>query len=382
MRRTTTVVAAAVLALVGATAAAPAPAGAAAVKHFTEITGPRVAVSGTYVPIVGHFTDNLREDIIWYAPGTGADRFWRFTGGTDLWTKEPLVPQVNGRYTPIVGDFGGTGLDDILWHSSAPGGDHLWVRRSDNQGFRSVDLPDDGTPVVLRAPNGGPSKDDILWLTAGTDFLWRFTDDRSVSVLSSTPMDLPKGTARSGDFDGDGDPDVLLYQAGPAADTLLRRNGAEGTSFTSSTLTVDDYGLVPVVGRFDAGIDPTDDIAWFRTNTDPYQGTQGATIWRGQSDGTFSESTSLVARTGHPVIRRVGWADQIISPALPDSPHPPDPDNYDSLWQTTTDGPERIAIDNLGAPRGAIVFAGRFRSDLRDDLFVYQPGAGAERLLS
>ena len=70
-------------------------------------------ISGTYTPVVGAFTNPNRDAVLFYKPGTGAERFISFNANGSVNQLE--APTVNGTYDPEVGDYDGNGYQDIAW---------------------------------------------------------------------------------------------------------------------------------------------------------------------------------------------------------------------------------------------------------------------------
>ncbi len=70
-------------------------------------------IDGTYNPTVLDIFDDGTggDDVVWYAPGTAADRAWDFVSGTH----RSFGMAVNGSYWTVTGDFSGDGHEDVLW---------------------------------------------------------------------------------------------------------------------------------------------------------------------------------------------------------------------------------------------------------------------------
>lgn len=287
------------LSLVGGTVGTSAPAGAAPRTEpspfYNESSLPQL--SGTYTPVVGDFENSSSyDDILWYAPGAGAEQFW--TDTTDkIFTPKSLGNKVNGTYTPIVGDFTGDDLDDILWYSPGSGADSLW-KTSGKATWTSYPVAINGTyaPVVLDDRDG---KDDIIWSKpgGGVGSVWSFTGTGSQHVTHgvTTPADTKPLV---GDFNGDLLADVFWYGPGVVVDKLWRGNGS-GT-FAVTTQSVGGT-YQPLVLELDGGgptkshhpssggrFSPiaTDDIFWFKPGG-------ASSIWYGRTDGGWDQIPSV-----------------------------------------------------------------------------------------
>ena len=117
----------ALLAASVAAAALVLPARPAAADSYIANTSGPIQVNGTYRPIVGNFSGDERDDIFWYAPGSGAEQLWIATGlPSQPFDKQP-GDSVNGTYTPLVGNFGGDAYEEILWYAPGTATDILWT---------------------------------------------------------------------------------------------------------------------------------------------------------------------------------------------------------------------------------------------------------------
>ena len=142
-----TILALAAAATLAALTPAPVSAEEPDIPYFEDITGAEVAVKGDYNPVVGHFTDQVFDDILWYGFGSAKESLWTPCPGCEQgrFTKQQLPPnlQVTGYYGPIVGDFAGGKLDDIYWLDRDGSADYLWTNNGSG-GFttKRLDMAD------------------------------------------------------------------------------------------------------------------------------------------------------------------------------------------------------------------------------------------------
>jgi hypothetical protein len=144
------------------------------------------SVTGTYIPLVGDFTGNGIDDILWYAPGSGAEHLWSFAG--DSSHVEIPVSNVGGTYRPTVLDANGDSRDDILWYS--PGGsDALWLfgPGGTTHTNKAISAGSGYTVVAGHFGNPGPGqpRDRVVFYNpSGTDWFWTFdTSGNHTSAL-------------------------------------------------------------------------------------------------------------------------------------------------------------------------------------------------------
>ncbi|MCU1497155.1 MAG: hypothetical protein JWM47_1108 [Acidimicrobiales bacterium] len=282
-------------------------------------------VGGTYVPVVGDFSDvAYYDDILWYAPGAAGETLWTAVGNRKFSSK-PLGNVVDGTLTPLVGDFTGDELDDIFWFGSGAKPDALW--RSSGAGtFANVPVSavtGSFAPVVLEDETG---KDDILWVNpaGGAGRAWSFTG--TGSQHQSHAITTVAGTKPLvGDFDGNGNDDVFWYGPGAIPDALWSGNGAGvfaakaqtvGGSYTPLVAQLTPVGAPEKTQHgtrvTTGGHDLYDDILWNRP-------TGAISVWYGRADRAWSKISTANFNTAGTLLP--GSADGTVliwSPTQPD----------------------------------------------------------------
>ncbi len=383
LRRTALSTLVAATALLGSVAVSSTPASAEEpdLPYFTETTGPDVeAPSDRANPVVGHFTDQVLDDIFWYTPGAAKEQLWTpcpECGGGPFTKKQlPLANQIGGYYQPVVGDFSGNGLDDIYWLSGSPAADYLWtatgagsftVRRFDAPGGELY-------PLVLTDSRSGDSKDDILWASgdrAQLSRLWVFPDDGSGTARTKGRMRLPEGQALVGDYDGNGAADILFYphttscrcptpSASTSTDTLWRRSSGTASSFSATTMNIKGE-YAPVVGRFSGQGDARDDILWvgqyFICCSAPQD--RPDSLWEGRASGAFTASTQSFPSAGGAIVLGHDVADTALVFGQ----------NESNVWFDTTSGPVVRPVGTQ-VPYYDSPVIGRFTTADRADLYL------------
>ncbi|WP_426571900.1 FG-GAP repeat domain-containing protein [Aquihabitans sp. McL0605] len=141
-----------------------------ATATFTTFT-----VTNSYIPVIGDFDGNGIDDILWYAPGSGADKLWLFTGAT---AHTSVAVSISGSYRPTVLDADGDSRDDILWYSSS-GADSLWLFGSGATSHVSKAITaGPGYQIVaghFGLPAAGQPQDRVVFYNpSGNDYFWTF----------------------------------------------------------------------------------------------------------------------------------------------------------------------------------------------------------------
>jgi hypothetical protein len=178
---------------------------------------------------VGDFTNDGRDDIFFYGPGSADDRLWRSTG---RWFTG-VTQSVSGWYDPVALNAAGDGRSEILWFAAPGATSYRWT------------LASTGTPT-------------------------------SSLALRATSL---SGRPSVGDFDGDGYDDVLIAAAGGALDAVWY---STSMGIDARAVTVNgSYAIA--TGPMDTAVVNTDDIIFVSTTAADF-------LWQGQPDRTFTGS--------------------------------------------------------------------------------------------
>jgi hypothetical protein len=194
------------------------------------------------------FDGNGFEDLFGHWPGTGRD-FVQLAGPNGFTLK--YTSNVSGTYSPLAGDFDGDGFGDLMFYAPGGTGETIWWGAA--TGFGTTAAPRSTTSVAgtykpITGDFDGDGDSDIIWFAAGTtaDHLWKGNANRRFSPSSLTI--IGRYRLAPTDFDGDGDDDVVLYAPGSTADKLWK---ASPTGFTTASLSIGGT-YVPIGGDFNA----------------------------------------------------------------------------------------------------------------------------------
>jgi hypothetical protein len=271
------------------------------------------SVGGTYVPAAGDFNGDSFDDVYWYGTWDGGDARWNGTATPGSFTS--VAASQAGSFVPVPGDFNGDGRDDIFWYQ--PGGDpkvanqnqvgttnwepnarpdQLWLGQA-NGSFSVSNLAVNGASIPLAGDFDGDGDTDIIWFAPGSapDNLWRFSNGTPVS----TPLSIV-GSYRPvvGDFDGNGTDDLFWYGPGAKADYIWWYGA--GATYTSVPTTVTKKDYRPFAADVDG--DGADELFWYTPGTGPDY------LW------------TAISRAGAPTSRSVA-ADGVATPVVGDYDH-------------------------------------------------------------
>ena len=273
------------------------------------------SATGTPSPTVSY------ADVLWRnTDGTLAE--WLMNGSTIVSDQPPtyqgtaVSPDASWNIVGI-GDFGGDDVTNILWQQSTTSELADWVMNGSTI-VSSQAITSQGAAV---APNAswsvagigdfnGNGDDDILWQQSGTGALAEWLMNGSQISSSATPTyqgiavspDASWSIAGIGDFTGNGNDDILWQQSGTGALAEWLMNG--GTISSSATPTYQGSAVSPDASWSVAGIgdftgNGDADILWRQS------GTESLVEWQ-MNGGTIS-SSSAITYQGSAVAPASSW---------------------------------------------------------------------------
>jgi hypothetical protein len=253
-----------------------------------DVRGLRKAYS---FPLVD-FNSDRRTDILWHNDSSGATQAWHMDGATrssytDM-SSSLNVSSSGGWILAATNDFNLDGKVDLLWHNGSTGASQLWYmdglsRTSYSDFSSSLDTADStGWRIVGSADLNSDGKTDVLWHngSTGATQAW-YMDGVSRSGVGNldSSLDLADSTnwkcVGIGDFNVDGQQDLLWHNGSTGASQVWYMNGIARTSYAdlSSSLNIADSTGWRVSGVRDFNHDGNFDILW-------HNGTSGETqIW-------------------------------------------------------------------------------------------------------
>lgn len=224
-------------------------------------------LTGRGRPTVGDLNKDGRDDVLWYRPGTDPDEVWLANGTGGFAVSTFAVPDGGGvgtRMTQL--DWDGDGTADLLF--STPGQSTVTLLRGSSSGTPTTSsLPVSGNAIPVVGDYDADGDEDVLFYRASVVRLplLQFDPDTGYTI---TNLSLSGGPYRpvSGDFDGDRRSDVLWYAPGGSADSTWYSRGSHDTVSGEQIVAFDTVntpmngGYQPLSADLDG--DQHDDIIW------------------------------------------------------------------------------------------------------------------------
>jgi hypothetical protein len=254
--------------------------------------------SGKNPIIKNDFSGDGQEDILWRYYGSGGKNVvWYMKGATRMGSASlPAVMDLNWQIVGT-GDFNRDGWPDILWRYNGSGGRNVvWYMKGvtylsaanlnavANLNWQIVGTGDfnrDGWPDILWRYNGSGGR-NVVWHMKGATYL-------SAANLNAV-ADLNWQVAGTGDFNRDGWPDILWrYNGSGGKNVVWYMQGATRTGTASLPAVTDLKWKIEGTGDFDG--DGWPDILW------RYYGSGGKNVVWYMKNAIRTGTTSLPAIT-------------------------------------------------------------------------------------
>ncbi len=227
----------------------------------------------TVVFVKGDADGDGIADILWRNPVTGQNAIWTMAGGNRA--DNLAVPSVGGTLWNIEGrgDYNGDGMADVLWRRSNPGQPDdgqivIWLMQGGTRVAQQAlpSVADANWQIAGSGDFDGDGEWDILWRNTdnGQNALWRISNGQLAANLRvPSAGNLDWTIAIVADYDGDGRADILWRNATSGQMALWRMNGATRLA-NEAVPTVANLAWQPQAGG-DYNGDGMADIFWRNT---------------------------------------------------------------------------------------------------------------------
>jgi hypothetical protein len=256
-----------------------------------------IVPAASFAKVSGDFDGDGKSDILW-RNGNGEIEVWLMNGTSILVTGSPgnVTPSV-GWNIEGVGDFDGDGKADILWRNISTGEVYIWlmngtaIASSGSPGSATLDWAIQGVGDF-----NGDGKADVLWQNSKTGqvYIWEM-NGTTIGSQGSPATEAPSTgwvIQGVGDFNGDGDADILWQNSITGQLDIWLMNGTTLTTSGSPGTEAPSTGWV-IQGVGDFNGDKMADILWQNSSTGQLYIwlMNGTSLGSSGSPGTEAQST-------------------------------------------------------------------------------------------
>ena len=256
---------------------------------------------GSTLNVPSDFNHDGQPDVIWEEPKVGWAQTWYLGGpqGVSI-TNAANLTKANPWQIVGIGDFNGDGNPDVAWQDPVHGAVQVWYLGGPlgNQLIGAADITASNPwRVVSVADFNGDGHPDLLWQnpTNGFSQIWYLGGPQGITLLGAADLDQtnPWRIVGTGDFNGDGVPDVLWQD--PVSGTVQiwymggNTPGAQGTQLISA-VNLTGKMTTKVVAIADFNQDGHPDVIF----QDPVTGAATVYYFTG-AQGAISNGTAVLS---------------------------------------------------------------------------------------
>jgi hypothetical protein len=195
----------------------------------------------------GDFNNDTYVDVLWRYNGPGGSDVVWFMNGTQWTGSAELLPVADLNWKIVgTGDFNKDGNIDILWRNGVSGLNVVWYM-SGTQWIGSAVLLGVSDPIWQIVGTGDFNKDgnvDILWRyygAGGYNVVWYMNNATWTGSAELVPVgDLSWQIAGTGDYNNDGNVDILWRYNGPGGFNVIWYMNGVAWSSSAELLPVPD----------------------------------------------------------------------------------------------------------------------------------------------
>jgi len=242
------------------------------------------------------FDGDGTADVLWQDTITGLAQVWLLGGtqGTTVIGAANLTAS-NPWHIVGVGDFNGDGHPDVVWQDPVSGAAQVWFLGGPQGNVVSGAVTlSKGNSWRIRsiADFNGDGHPDLIWQdpVSGLAQIWFLGGSQGTTLLGAANLTQsnPWRIVGTGDFNGDGHPDVLWQDPVSGTTQIWYLGGAQGNVVTNAVnLTGSNSWRIAAIGDFNRDGHP--DVIW----QDPVSGSSQVWFLGGTQGTTITGTTAL-----------------------------------------------------------------------------------------
>jgi hypothetical protein len=237
--------------------------------HSNNFSGGEIR--GQVLPVRGDLNGDGNADIVWRNAATGQDYIYLMNGTAIVGEGSPRAVADQNWQIAGIGDFDGDGKADILWRNVSTGENYIYLMNGTTitgEGYLRT-VADLNWKVVGIGDFNGDGKADILWrnVSTGENYIYPMNGTTILGTegFIRTLADLNWHVAGAGDFDGDGNADIVWRNAATGESYIYLMNGTAIVGEGSPRTVPDQNWQIAGIGDFDG--DGKADILWRNAST-------------------------------------------------------------------------------------------------------------------
>ena len=230
-------------------------------------------------PVADDFNGDGYPDIVWQDPVSGSSQVWFLNGIEAI---APIgaadISLANTWHIVAVADFNGDGYPDVVWQDPSSGDAQVWFLGSPGTTLLGAATITASNPwrIVAAADFNRDGYPDLAWQdpVSGQVQIWYLGGPQGVTLTGAANLTLsnPWQVVGSGDFNGDGQPDLLWQDPVSGAVQVWFLSGPLGNVFAGAVdLAVSNPWRIVSVADFN--LDGHPDVVW----QDPVSG--NSQVW-------------------------------------------------------------------------------------------------------